>query len=660
MKSFVQNLESIAQNPDDASAAPLLALIQSLGPRTLEAAGAPVQRLGAMIGVLRSRPLLAQGLHAYLSRLLGSRAQSSLFADLGILGNETIAHAVMRRLVAKILPPAHDDMVLKDLLAVLQHEGRNLEWLREVPEALIAELLKVIGFGSGEATSPADRHTTSELLEALRILSFRLAALGTDPDFLRYETPVANRASPFLAQTEEAQRVIDEAYAALGGEGAWPDARHFDVLLDQCLDHLRRLRRRAHEGGVSVALTYAAFRAGQIIRRMRQLVELLAPGASDAQQMRRIVFYRELLHHEAQKNSIRALLTQVTDLLALRVTEHASRTGEHYVAETRSQQHTLFKAAAGAGLIVAFMALIKLFIARAKLPPLWEALGFSLNYGLGFVLVHFCHCTIATKQPAMTAALIAATMDEGEGKPPLERLEKLVIDVLRSQFIAILGNVLLAFALSLAIGWVWPHLFGKPLVDAAKAAHLLHDIHPLQSPAIFHAAIAGVCLYLSGLISGYYDNTCVYSRIPQRIRQLPWLRRLVGESGAARVAGYVENNLGALAGNFLFGCMLGSMGTIGFLLGLPLDIRHVTFAAANFAYATAALGFQLPWQTVAASVVGVALIGMTNLTVSFSLALITAMKSRQLRFGYGKRLFGMVMRRILRHPQELIVPPRAV
>ena len=75
-----------------------------------------------------------------------------------------------------------------------------------------------------------------------------------------------------------------------------------------------------------------------------------------------------------------------------------------------------------------------------------------------------------------------------------------------------------------------------------------------------HAAIAGVYLFLSGLISGYYDNQSLFHRVPERVRRVKWLRRLIGQPRLDRVARYLEYNLGALVGNFGFGIMLGATG----------------------------------------------------------------------------------------------------
>jgi hypothetical protein len=60
---------------------------------------------------------------------------------------------------------------------------------------------------------------------------------------------------------------------------------------------------------------------------------------------------------------------------------------------------------------------------------------------------------------------------------------------------------------------------------------------------------------------------------------------MAGPQRAARVGAYVEEHLGGLMGNFLFGCMLGTAGIVGIILGLPIDIRHVAFSSANRGHA---------------------------------------------------------------------------
>jgi len=333
-----------------------------------------------------------------------------------------------------------------------------------------------------------------------------------------------------------------------------------------------------------------------------------APVAAGDAHSREIEFFLRLVRQENRRNSVRDLFRGTTELLARRVTEQASRSGEHYITESRGEFFAMYRAAAGAGLIIAAMALVKILTAKLDLPPVWEAVAFSLNHGVGFVLIHVLHLTIATKQPAMTAGRF--------------------------------------------LGW-------DP-VGPDKAAHLLHDLHPWRSLALLHAAIAGVYLFLSGLISGYYDNQSLYHRVPERLRRVKSLRRLLGEERLARLSDYVERNLGALAGNFPFGCMLGCTPIAGELLGLPLDIRHVAFSSANFAYGLNALEFAVPVSTVVVSFAGVLLIGLVNLVVSFALALKVALRSRGITPEQTRGLWARVLRRFLSRPRDFFWPPAAV
>ncbi|MDZ4211407.1 MAG: preprotein translocase subunit TatB, partial [Methylotenera sp.] len=195
-------------------------------------------------------------------------------------------------------------------------------------------------------------------------------------------------------------------------------------------------------------------------------------------------------------------------------------------------------------------------------------------------------------------------------------------------------------------------------VSPEKARHLLADIDPINSGALFYAAIAGVCLFLSGLIAGYHDNLAVYNKIPQRLRALNWLQKLLGVARLDRIANYIENNLGALAGNFYFGCLLGGMAAIGVLFGLPFDIRHITFSSAFVGFSMVGLDFMLSWQAVLFAGLGLVLIGIVNLAVSFGLALYVAMKSRKVRFKQWRLLLGNLASRLNQHPGEFILPPQ--
>ena len=56
--------------------------------------------------------------------------------------------------------------------------------------------------------------------------------------------------------------------------------------------------------------------------------------------------------------------------------------------------------------------------------------------------------------------------------------------------------------------------------------------------------------------------------------------------------------------------------------------------------------------------VGIAVIGLCNFGVSFALALIVALRARDVPRGEAKTLPGAVLRRFARRPLEFFYPPR--
>jgi site-specific recombinase len=342
-------------------------------------------------------------------------------------------------------------------------------------------------------------------------------------------------------------------------------------------------------------------------------------------------------------------------LLSRNITDHASRHGEHYIAEDRAAWWAMARSAAGAGAIVAVMAMLKIKLSMLHLPLLTEAFVYSLNYGFGFVLIYLLGFTVATKQPAMTASVIAATLVDARPRD-LEQLGNLAQNVVRTQFLAVIANVGLALPVAFLIAYLWPVLFGRLLTTPENAVHLLEGTDPWNSAALFFAAVAGVGLFLSGLVSGYFDNQARYHQLASRIAIFPALKWL-GIRNANKFGSYLDAHYGAILGNLFFGLYLGLMSEMGKLTGLPLDIRHVAFSSANLGIALATLDFSKLTELFIWSFIGVFGIALVNLLVSFSLALYVAMKSKNLGLRSVIELGGLLLQRLLEHPFAFFAPP---
>ncbi len=651
-------LREIGAAKDKADPERLTRLVDQLRPRDPDDAAQAAKNLQALQFLLSTDESMRTGLHDYFLRLFADHQQVTLYADLGILPDAGFFTELWRRIAQKILPAAIDPTALKDVLGSAFHRVTDHRWVQAIDDAHWHQMFRGLGidfFGVAR-----NNRTAHQLLDAVHILSARVAAMGVDPALAEVYPPLREYESPFLMQNAETQRWVEEYRTSLAsGNSPAEDEKQIRVLLDQCREIIAKVRRNTGNTGISVDLTYLLQRLTETIERLEALLDVLdrTPAFDRVEAVVRL--FKVFVEAENKKNNLREHFAKNTELLAREVTEHSGRTGEHYITATRSEYKAMLSSALGAGLIVPFMALIKIGLHDLHPAPLIGGLLYGLNYALGFMLIHVLHFTVATKQPAMTASRIAAALDHPPGaKPDVALMVELIVRVIRSQFIAVVGNVALAFPLAYVLAWSLYLSTGSHVIAPEQAHGILHDLDPIASLALFHAAIAGLWLFMSGLIAGYHDNIAVYNRIPERVRQLKWLERFIGANRLGQLATYIEGNLGGLAGNFWFGMFLGLTATVGLNLGLPLDIRHITFSSANLATATVSLDQQIPWRTFAWCAAGVVLVGIVNLTVSFSLALLVALKARRVKFRYTRPLAAALGRRFLATPLDFVRPPR--
>ena len=623
----------------------------------------PNERIRELNSLLRQYPQYANGLAVFVLTLLNKYHRMSLYTDTGILSDQTFSNSLMRLIGHRFVPLLPEDDSIVELVAYLFDGKDDERWLASINDELWDELVDLIMVDDAHSNLVAT--AKNNILNALVILSYRVSGIGLHPDLMKAYPQMLDYSAAFVAQNQEAVLFANE-YREIHQLDNYEDAvpgREIDpgpllVMLEQCDNIVNTVRKRIYKTGISIRSTNMLLRLEQSLKRMHILSELLAKN--DKNRDKAIVeLTQAIIVSVKRRYSISYLIDNNTKLLSRKITENSGRVGEHYISTDKAGYKKMFKMAAVGGFMIAFMATTKILSYDLELAPMSRAFVNSMIYGLGFVFIHIIHGTVATKQPAMTAAAIASTISDSSGKKShqLAKLSELMVDIIRTQFIAIMGNVMVAMPLALIISIVWLQVSGAPMIDTDQADHLLHDLDPFHSLAIFHAAIAGVFLFLSGLIAGYYDNLALFNNIGERISRHKFLLRFVSESGLRRFGIFVENNLGAIMGNFLFGVFLGSTATVGFIFGMPLDIRHIAFASANFSHgifniAADDLGFGI----VLISLLGVALIGIVNLLVSFSLAMIVALRSKGVEVVEWKTLAKLMYTHLFTQPRDFFLP----
>ena len=108
-----------------------------------------------------------------------------------------------------------------------------------------------------------------------------------------------------------------------------------------------------------------------------------------------------------------------------------------------------------------------------------------------------------------------------------------------------------------------------------------------------------------------------------------------------------------------FGFLLGFMPLLFQLVGLPLEVRHVTFVSGQLTYALVNEGVQAFTRTdVLVALISIPMVGAINFGVSFACALFIALRARGLGLRGQLSLARAVGKRFLTRPLEFFVAPK--
>ncbi|MES2132205.1 MAG: hypothetical protein V4506_07625 [Bacteroidota bacterium] len=546
------------------------------------------------------------------------------FADYGIHPNREFFAEIYSRIKHKLLPPNIPDNELSHFIIFLFRKKSDHEWLSVIDASNWTSLLDLIDTQKLVAHS---EKISKQIYNALIILCHRFTTIGIDQYLVSKLPEIDDNNSPFFQLNSQAGAFVKKHL-----EDKTLELNHEELMgvlntIDRCEQIFMDIQNQKDTIGTSLHLTFLLKRAQQHVDRIRLMLRLFITKqySNKVNVVSRLIV--ELVKAEHTKNSVAKFVKENTNLLAYRIVSHTSEKGEHYIGFSKKDNYKLFKSAMGGGLIVVFLVYIKYLIHHLHLSLFFEGFLFGLNYGLGFVLMHLVHFTLATKQPAMTASYIAGSI--GSGNSSDVKPWHVFKQIIWSQFVSLFGNLLIVLPVCFISAWAVQYFFHFSIFDAKESKDQLYSNHPFYSASLIYAAITGVFLSLSGIIIGYIDNKVVYSEIAERIIKHPNFDPNYRLGKRKKLAAFVEKNLGAIIGNLFLGFALGMAGNIGKFIGIPFDIRHVTISSGNFAIA---LGTQHREDLyfVITVFVGVLFIGIINIASSFLISFIVACRSRDL------------------------------
>lgn len=574
--------------------------------------------------------------------------------DTGIYIEEGLISIFRKKIGDFLLPEIEDNNELSSLVNEVFYDTKRFDVLRSIPkdrwDRFFEILMKDV---SDDFVKIKTKKIRTSLLQALVILTDRITGGFSGKEMMRYSSEVNYLNNSFSKLSIQINHIVDNP------------ASPFDYLeikqsISNCKKLLEDILTQKDYKGISFKV------ASKINILQQQLNRLLAVINSfhELKSCGLIHFYsystRTWIGFYSPKNWLSNQLSSTVYLITFLVTYHNGKTGEKYITSTAKEYHKMFWTACGGGLIVAFLCYFKTWLGNIPdSSPFFKGFVFSINYAIGFTTIYLLHWTLATKQPSMTAARLAGALVKKSGTElNVKDFTILFAQLCRSQMIAFLGNVIAGFSVALLLFVLLDKGLGMQVIKYSKAYHYWEELVVMDPLIFYYAGIAGVFLFISGLVSGITINNQRFNNVPERVYQHPILKRFFGVAKRRKIANWVEHNNGGVVGNIVFGFLMGFAFVVGEILGIPFDIRHITFAAGNFAIGIGGMDYH--FTDTGAIVIGfisIFLIGWCNFIVSFLLSLLLAFRSNQIPF---YKIFPMsmhIIKAFFRNPLPFFIPP---
>ena len=608
-----------------------------------------------VIHFLRLNPNSAIHFRHYLSNVFGERPFNLSLTEANILSENAFFPELKKRILNKVLPPVENEKTVWYLIDnVSFRPKKDLEYLHNIPEDEINEFLNILGISNFIEKSTVK----SELVFSMNILSWRVTGMALEVDVVRMAPEYRNFDNPFLALQNELEALAEEFKTNPEIQLHSKDSRYkqIKIYIEHCQEFVNIAFKNSSKYGISGKINQSLLKIRQQTQRIFEIVNLLIIDQPEDVIVKSKQLIFNILSYKSHKNNISELFDDSTRLISHLITNHTAETGSHYITSSRKEYlKMLWKASAG-GIIIGACSILKILYSDLYGSEFWHAAIYAMNYAMCFVVIYLMGYTIATKQPAMTAATMAKVLsDEKNTKKDYIDFAHFISTLFRSQFIAFVGNIFFTFASALLVIYGLDVLLNNNY-GTEKADKLFLGIDMFESKALLHASIAGVFLFISGIISGNVSNSSVFYQIPKRIAKSPFLNHFFGKQTAKKISDYYAKNWAGIVSNFWFGVFLGVTGPIGIFLGLDIDIRHITFSTGYFAAALYGKGFHVDFYTVCVSFFTICLIGFFNFAVSFGLSMLLAFRSRKVNFGEIKAIYKAIFRYFIKNPLRFFVP----
>lgn len=615
----------------------------------------PLARVRFVLQFLRRHEDVRERVALTIRSILDDMDAVDLFASAGIPFTHGFIYELSERITAKFLPTPMRDNDLGQIFFNIFPESEDIIWLSKLDDDTIEQIAVILAPQTVGEVLSIWLKLGQDVRDAMVYLAVQIQAHTLNPQFRQRLPSPKLRESCFysledviknylwvLSQVPVQHDLLLEKYRALSDH------------IDKGLIEVEHVRGTLDRYGANINITFSCDRVERQLSRIQKLADMASSKTFTRD--RHLQFFITLIEGSADSRSVRHLLNEGLQLLSKRITERNAELGEHYISRDWHNFRKIIKKAAGGGLLTAITATIKVYIDSIAKAPFLAGTLVSINYAVSFTVIQLAHFTLATKQPAMTATALSSKLAKVKTEADEQEFVDETIHLVRTQFVSVLGNLLTVIPTIFLFVYAIQAMTSEPLMDPEYAWQVI-DKHSVLGMTPFYGAFTGLLLWISSLCAGIADNWASFRQLREGIAQNFSLIAVFGKVRTRKFAEYVHENIGGVGGSVALGFLLGLGPKIISGLGIPADVRHVTLASGLVTFAVTSIGFAaLESKQLLLAVAGIMVVGCLNISVSFGLALWTAVRSLDINKNVKKRIYRKLLFRALKKPWQLLFP----
>jgi site-specific recombinase len=543
----------------------------------------------------------------------GSAVESGLLAELG------------ERFIARLIPHVLSYDFLEIIDGVQAGSSETPALLANLSDSSKEALINLILNQENTELKGIFEQIAKSAKEALTVLAANSLHYGLSSSFRPRQLQFSIQNSSFLQLQLLICKFIDPGIAV---DSNIQLKTQIEEALGNCRQVINKIYENLETEGVSVAVVYRLEVLSACLNRIDKIIVIMSENDFHKKIEEIFSLATEICEAARNRKSIRRHLSDQVNLIFRKIVERNGSSGDHYIARNKAEIRVLIYSAMKGGIIVAVMTLVKVYAHLLELPPLVLAFCTWIIYSTGFISMQLTGGTLATKLPSYTASHLAHKLKDIKTRDGSWEFSSELFHALKSQALALLGNVLGLTPIALLMSFCTYSVFHATIIPADEAQSLISDLHPYLSFALPLAALTGVELWLSSLAGGWFENWLVFHDVPLAIEQNRKLQRFVGFERSKYFSKKVIAHSSAFASNIALGFLFGFIPFIGQSVGIPLEGKHVSISTAGALLAVLSLDpGKLTVYLISMTIVGLACIGILNFFVSFYLALWVAARS---------------------------------